>query len=130
MIVAALLGFLGGITMSGKAGQPVFSERLRALARQARYVAILGVVSLLIDTLSALGDDSLSISSKIGRISTAMFAYASTSIVTAAAFSVIGGPVAAAIAGLIFAAIITALLINFNGRYFSLYNTGSFRGYA
>ena len=130
VIIAALLGFLGGITMSGKTGQPVFSERLRTLARQARYVSILGVISLFVETLGALGDDSLSISSKIGRISTAMFAYASTSIVTAAAFSVIGGPVAAAIAGLVFAAIITVLLINFNSRYFSSNHIRFFRGYA
>ncbi len=130
VIVAAMLGFLGGITTSGQSGQPMFSERLKALARQARYVSILGVISLLIDVLSTLGDDTLSVSSKIGRFSTAIFAYASTSLVTLAAFSVLGGPVAAAIVGLIFASMITALLISFNSRYFSVVTYRSIRVYA
>ena len=130
VIVAAMLGFLGGITTSGQSGQPMFSERLKALARQARYVSILGVISLLIDVLSTLGDDTLSVSSKIGRFSTAIFAYASTSLVTLAAFSVLGGPVAAAIVGLLFASMITALLISFNSRYFSVVTYRSIRVYA
>ncbi len=108
----------------------MFSERLKALARQARYVSILGVISLLIDVLSTLGDDTLSVSSKIGRFSTAIFAYASTSLVTLAAFSVLGGPVAAAIVGLLFASMITALLISFNSRYFSVVTYRSIRVYA
>ncbi len=120
VIVAALLGFLGGITMSGQAGQPMFSERLKTLAKQAKYVSILGVISLFAEVLGTLGDDSLSASSKLGRLSTAVFAYASTALVTMGAFTLLGGPVAAAIVGLLFASMITGLLINFNDRYFSM----------
>ena len=130
VIVAALLGFLGGITMSGQAGQPMFSERLKTLAKQAKYVSILGVISLFAEVLGTLGDDSLSASSKLGRLSTAVFAYASTALVTMGAFTLLGGPVAAAIVGLLFASMITGLLINFNDRYFSMNISRNFRGYV
>ena len=130
VVIAALLGFLGGITTTGQTGQPMFSDRLKALARQARYVSALGVISLFIEVLITLGDESLSASSKLGRFSTAIFAYASTSLVTLAAFSVLGGPVAAAIVGLLFASMITALLISFNSRYFSVLTYREVRGYA
>ncbi|QJX03085.1 hypothetical protein HML84_20255 [Alcanivorax sp. IO_7] len=65
-----------------------------------------------------LTSSDLGWASKLGRISTAVFAYAATAILTASAFA-FAGPVFAAIAGALLAGFLTALLSRFNERYFS-----------
>ncbi|MBF1803562.1 transglutaminase-like domain-containing protein [Alloalcanivorax profundimaris] len=127
--LASLLGFLGGLTEGGnRAEPPVFSDRLRKLVKNARYVSVLGAIALFSDALVTLTSSDLGWASKLGRISTAVFAYAATAILTASAFA-FAGPVFAAIAGALLAGFLTALLSRFNERYFSKI-TGNRRKWA
>jgi len=101
-IVSALLGYLGGITMTGDSGGPqTLSKRLTGLAKAAKYTSILGVIALAVEAIEVLSDGNVNWSGKLGRLSGAMFAFAATTYVIGAAF-LFAGPVFAALVGLIF----------------------------
>lgn len=94
------------------------------LARQrfAEKIALagkfLGGAALAVDILEALTNDSLSVSSKVGRIAVAMFGFGVASVV-GAAIATTFAPVFAAIFAALFVATLTILLADFSLIYFS-----------
>lgn len=101
---------------------------LEELKNNSKFVQKAGYLALLIGFLGIVWNHDLSISSKVGQLSTALFAFASTSMVIAAAFSV-AGTILAAVIGIIFASFITWLITAFNSLYFSHFSIKTRKNY-
>ncbi|WP_286717087.1 DUF3592 domain-containing protein [Thalassolituus sp. UBA2009] len=116
--VSGILGWLSGITSAGDNGKPIFYGGYKSLYKAAQAAKFLGIAALLAEAFLTLTDSSLSWSNKLGRLSGAMFAFASTTLVIGAAFA-FAGPVFAAIIGVVFAIFMSVLLSAFYSRYLS-----------
>jgi len=126
--VSGILGWLSGITSAGDNGKPIFDGGYKSLYKAAQAAKFLGIAALLAEAFLTLTDSSLSWSNKLGRLSGAMFAFASTTLVIGAAFA-FAGPVFAAIIGVVFAIFMSVLLSAFYSRYLSQ-NTSRFHSYT
>jgi hypothetical protein len=114
--VAGVLGLLEGLTTTGI--KPEFEGKVMMLYRYAKLVGVLGISTLILEAVSVLSNDTLSWTSKLGRISGAVFTFIATSTVVASAFLFLG-PVFAALVGLIFAVSLSLLMTGFYARYLS-----------
>ncbi len=100
---------------------PMHKDLARHLLAEKIALAgkFLGGAALVSDIYFALADDSLSLSSKVGRIAVAMFGFGVASIGAAAIATAFVSPILAAIIAAFFVATLTIVLADFSVIYFS-----------
>jgi hypothetical protein len=119
--ITTISGAIDGFVSSAAENLPLPEDLNKALlAKKLEPLGkYLGGLSLLSDIITTLFDKNLDISSKVGRISVALFGFGIGSL-AGVAIGAAFAPVAAAIIASVFAITLTLVLLDFNEIYFSL----------